>query len=372
MSGVVPLLLAPPALLCILVLLGLSRRPRSLDGPTAPALVFAAHPDDCVILAGAYGIRAREEGQTVRVVYLTCGAETPELPRARTRKQEALKAWGSIGVPAEDITFLDRPEHGVDAVFTWDERDRATALSRIEESLRAMPTGATVFIPAAGEAHVDHRVLRQVTLEAWQRSGRTDLKFMEGPEYNAYLSVVQSPAKVWQTMLPGIPGMSRLVDSRRSAWAGFPSGNGSSALPPRETRLERRRELLRAFSSENGELLVRLFGWYERYRSIKDPERGLADEPPRGYLKVGDRQRGFSALLALLVLAEIAAVAAAVAAAVLASAVTRGFAGAVWLRAGVVVLAAGAFVLGARRRTMVETRAFYWGLAAGAVIGALR
>lgn len=368
MSGWLPLLLVSPALLAVLVALGLSRRPRLLGGPAAPALIFAAHPDDCVILAGAYGIRAREEGQRVRVVYLTCGAEDPDLPRARTRKQEALNAWGMIGVPAEDIVFLDRAEHGVDAAFSWDEDDRAATLSRIEQVLRDLPAGAMVFIPAAGEAHVDHRALRRISLEAWQGSRRGDLRFMEGPEYNAYLSVVQSPSKVWQTMLPGIPGMSRFVDSLHSAWAGFASGQGSWALPPSESLLERRRELLRAFASENGELLVRLFGWYERYRPIKTPERGLAAEPPRGYIQLGDRRRGFSALLALLVLAEVSAVGAAA----LSIAACQGFAGTAWVRAGIVLVAVGAAVLGARRRTMITTRAFYWGSALGAVIGAVR
>ena len=80
------------------------------------------------------------------------------------------------------------------------------------------------------------------------------------------------------------------------------------------------------------------------------------------------RHRGPSAVLALLVVAEVVAL--------VALALTRllahGAGGATWVRAIIIVAGAGAFVLGARRQVMVDTRAFYLGLAAGAFMGALQ
>lgn len=359
----------PPVCLAGLLTAHLFRRPRVMRDPAGPALILAAHPDDCVILAGAYALEARDAGQRVQVTYLTCGAAAPHLERAVTRKAEALAAWATIGLTPQDVTFLDLPEHPVDGVSSWSDGDRAGSRARIATLLRELAPRAAVFIPAAGEAHVDHRGLRQIALEAWRDAARGDLTFFEGPEYNAYLSVVQAPKKVWVALSRSVPGLARLVGHRQEAWTGFASGGRYWTLPASEARSERRRSLLRAFVSENGDLLVRLFGLYERYRPVADPDRGLADEPPRGYVTVGGRRRGFSALLVLLVLAELTVVAAAAVVRLGANVVGRPSS---WTRAGVVAVVLIAFVLGARRRVAVDARIVYWACAAGALIGGLQ
>jgi LmbE family N-acetylglucosaminyl deacetylase len=368
MSVWLALLVAPVALV-VLSVVTLLRRPRVMTAETMPALILAAHPDDCVILAGAYAIRAREEGRRVQVAYLTCGASDAELPRAKIRRQESLAAWGILAVPPEDIFFFNLPEHPLDGPSSWTDADRQAARAWIEGLLRKLPQRGVVFLPAAGETHIDHRGLRRVALEAWQRSERADLLFLEAPEYNDFLSVLQAPEKAFQVMIGGTPLLSRLVAGRPMAWTGFASGGPYWTLPHSESRLAKRREMLRAFVSENGDLLVRLFGWFERYRPVSDPARGLAEEPPRGYVMLGRRRRGASVFVAMAVLAEGVAL---VGAGLAHLAIHGMAAGAPWMRIAVVVVAGTTFLLGARRKTFVDARAFYWALAVGGIVGAVR
>jgi LmbE family N-acetylglucosaminyl deacetylase len=361
--GMAAALLPPLALLAIVVATVL-RRPRILSGEAKPALILAAHPDDCVILAGAYAIFARAAGKRVQVAYLTCGAASATLPRAVIRRQEALAVWRGLGMSREDISFFDLPEHAVSAVSSWTDADRARARAWICELLRQLPDGALVFLPAAGEAHVDHRGLRRIALEAWAASGLGQLSFLEGPEYNDYLSVLQSPGKVLAFLVTGIPGLSRLVRGRRPCWTGFAQGGPSWTLPPSEERLEQRRDLLRGFVSEDGGLLVRLFGDFERYRPVPSPEAGLSADPPRGYLSLGGRRRGVSAILSLIVMGELASLLAAMAARFVTLAVGSGMLG----RAAIAGAAACAVALGLRRRVMLDSRVLYLALAIGAVL----
>ncbi len=356
--------LLPPLALLAIVVAAVLRRPRVLSGEAKPALILAAHPDDCVILAGAYAIFARAAGERVQIAYLTCGAASATVPRAVIRRREALAVWQGLGMSPEDVSFFDLPEHAVSAASSWTDADRDRARAWIGELLRQLPDGAVVFLPAAGEAHVDHRGLRRIALEAWGLSARGQLSFLEGPEYNDYLSVLQSPSKALAFSLMGIPGLSRLVRGRRPSWTGFAEGGSYWTLPASEARLAQRRDLLRGFASEDGGLLVRLFGDFERYRPVPSPAAGLSAEPPRGYVSLGGRRRGVSAVLCLIVMAELASLLAALAARAVTVALGSGVLG----RGVIAGAAACAVVLGLRRRVMLDSRVLYWALAVGAVL----
>jgi LmbE family N-acetylglucosaminyl deacetylase len=351
-----------------LVALALARRPKVL-GENGAAVIFAAHPDDCVILAGAYAIWARGEGKRVRVAYLTCGASAPNLPRAQIRREESLAAWRMLGLPPDDVVSFQLPEHSIEGPSTWSEADRDGARAWIEGLLRELPQRGVLLVPAAGEAHVDHRNLRRLVLEGWERSGRGDLSCLEGPEYNDYLSVLQSPEKVFAVILAALPIVSRFVKRRRPPWTGFPGGRGYWVVPHLDAVLEKRRQMLRAFASENSDLLVRLFGWFERYRPVLSPAQGLAQDVPTGYVRWDGRNRGLSMFLAMTTMAEVAATLAGV---LTNYAVNTLGDGAAWLRAAVLALAAVTAVYGSIRRKSAETRIFYWSLAFGVAIGARR
>jgi hypothetical protein len=98
------------------------------------------------------------------------------------------------------------------------------------------------------------------------------------------------------------------VGVRRShPWAGFGAGPPPHQLPPDRAREEKRRDLLRMFESEEGELLVRLFGGCERYRPIDDVARALVEPPPRGYLRIGGCHWSSSALVVLAAVLSVVA-----------------------------------------------------------------
>jgi len=360
-AAVLALSVVPVSLLAVGIA-GLLRRPRVMTEGARPALILAAHQDDCAILAGGYAIFAKEAGCRVQVAYLTCGAPSPDQPRAVTRRLEALAAWRALDVVHDDVFFFGLPEHPVSAASTWTEGDRARARAWLTALLRQLPAGGVVFLPAAGESHVDHRGLRRLALEAWRDVGRTDLLVLEGPEYNDYVSMLQSPEKTLTAIASRLPLLARFRPAH-PAWTGFAEGGAYWTLPHNEQRMQRRRQLLSAFVSEDGPLLVHLFGWYERYRPVTSAEAGLAREPPRGYVALGGLHRGASAILALAALAE--------AGAALGWAVSRvGLRTAPWGWTVPAALAVLGAVLGARKRAKLEGRLVYWSVGVGA-LGAL-
>jgi hypothetical protein len=170
------------------------------------------------------------------------------------------------------------------------------------------------------------------------------------------------------TLAEAIPGFSLWGQWRGrqgpTPWAGFATGGPFWELPPDKARFEKRQNLLRGFASENSELLVRLFGRFERYRPLRDADTGLRQEPPRGYLYLDQYHRGTSAILVLAVLAESAGLLAAA----VCSAVLRWSQGTLWIRTAVLGAAIGVLVLGSRRRIMLDTRTLYWALAGGAIL----
>ncbi|HET6582598.1 MAG TPA: PIG-L family deacetylase [Nannocystaceae bacterium] len=311
------LALAATAALPIALALGLGswvavqRRPRALTDPARDVLIVAAHPDDCVIMAGGYALHALAQGRRVTVYYLTCGADRSEPERAATRRAEAIAAWGMAGVPADALVFGGLPEQGPDDTEARTHDDLARARREIERLMRGLSNGAALFVPAATEEHVDHRLLRRLALEALRATGRRDLAVYECAAYNAYISFVQAPHRALREALSAVPGVARWFRGATHPWAGFGSGPPPVELPLSPERARRRRELLRAFASEQGDLLVQLFGASERYRPITDVAQALGEPQPRGYLRMGGHYWSASALILLSAVLALVGIAAA-------------------------------------------------------------
>jgi LmbE family N-acetylglucosaminyl deacetylase len=283
-------------------------RPVVIAEAPRDVLIFAAHQDDCVIMAGEYAIAARQAGRQVRVVYLTNGdsAEVdPQSERAQRRNGEAAAAWGSLGVNAIENLGLPASRIGTESRITPEQK--AAAMKRIAEIIAEAAPGTAVFVPAAGETHVDHQLLREMCLTALSASNRQDLAIFEAPEYNPYLSLARMPLKSGMYIAGKIPRVRRWVGqirSRQLPVTGFASGARPCVLPPDAKRLEQKRQLLAQFESEGGERLVRLFGNPDLFRRIHDVRAALA-ERPRGYLPLGVQQVGISTLSALLFLCSM-------------------------------------------------------------------
>lgn len=82
-----------------------------------PLLVVAPHPDDESLGCGGLIMQTTQLGGKVHIVIVTDGARSH--PRSRThppdrlrqvRRNEALEAAAALGVPAEQVSFLDVPD----------------------------------------------------------------------------------------------------------------------------------------------------------------------------------------------------------------------------------------------------------------------
>lgn len=291
--------LACSSLLAVLVASGLRYlliRPRIWHAPPTNLVVLAAHPDDCVVLAGEYALWVLAQGMKVDIAYFTSGADDPASSRAKTREREALAAWSSVGVPETNLHFLEYGQSPMKGSCILDESDLAGATEAIKNIIVSAMPGTAIFVPAAGETHADHRTTRRVGLAAVIASGRKDLLVLEAPEYNPCLSLARSPGKVVRYFLKALPLIWRFggkVDT--SAFPGFIRGGGAYMLGDAAIS-DRKNQMLRHFASEDGEKLVRHFGFQNQFRPVTLPVSPRDEEFGTGFVKFGRYRFGWSVI----------------------------------------------------------------------------
>jgi LmbE family N-acetylglucosaminyl deacetylase len=244
-----------------------ARGPKSFLDPPRHVLISCAHSDDCIITGAEYAYGAVQKGLSIRVAYLTCSAPHPDTEIARIRKAEALAAWSALGVPKENLTFINLRESPVVGPVSYSEQEIARAKEVIEMLIRSMPENAALIVPAQGESHVDHRTVQSVTLRALVNTNREDIIVYETPEYNAFLSVVQCPKRAIRAVLRCVPLLNRFVKPY-SGPSNYINGPPGSVFRDTPNRLAKKIELLRYFASQNGEQLVRSFGYQTLYRQL--------------------------------------------------------------------------------------------------------
>jgi LmbE family N-acetylglucosaminyl deacetylase len=127
----------------------LVRRP-----PGDRVVVVAPHPDDEVIGAGGTLRLHLAAGADARVVHVTSGerstglAGLPPDQRGPTREAEAVAAAGRLGLPAEHVVFLRRPDGAV-----GDDLDAGTE-ALVSELTPVDPD--VLYVPSPLDAHPDH------------------------------------------------------------------------------------------------------------------------------------------------------------------------------------------------------------------------
>ena len=240
--------------------------------------------------------------------------------------------------------------------------------AELEQIIRRSPPDTAVFIPAAGELHTDHRTLRRLALAALAAAGRSDLLVLESPEYNAYVSMTYDPRQAIRHIFSSIPILGRLTPREpRKARAAFACGGASMILAPDAKRLARKEQMLRAYTSEDGDLLVSLFGHPDLYRQIADPEQAQRDSP-RGYVQFGFRRVGASVIgLWLTVYAGVFAASAGLVRAIFRLPLPSGA-----ISVAVSVLAAGLAAVAIMRCRSMDRRLFYAFATLGLLIAAWR
>ena len=130
------------AVAAVVAMAGLTAAPLATIPNTSSVrlLVVAPHPDDEVLAAGGLIARVAAAGGRVRIVYLTDGegypagveaeervrrpSSTNYLEYGRMRQEEARAALSTLGVDAQNLTFLGFPNGGLHRLLTryWSDR----------------------------------------------------------------------------------------------------------------------------------------------------------------------------------------------------------------------------------------------------------
>jgi LmbE family N-acetylglucosaminyl deacetylase len=122
-----------------------------------PSLVIAPHPDDESLGCGATIARLRSRGERVHIVIVTDGAASgrsavigPET-LAAIRRRETGNAAQELGVPLENVNFLDFPDSRTI------EAASAIEATLGEQICALMPR--RIFSPYGSDDHPDHQVI---------------------------------------------------------------------------------------------------------------------------------------------------------------------------------------------------------------------
>lgn len=215
-------------------------------------LIVAPHQDDCVAIAGGYGIQTKEKGGNVRILYVTDGMENG----SPARRSEAAAAWAMAGVGESNIRFLDYPS--LTGLTARDEID--ACIGRIEEEIREHRPG-TIFTPLYEGGHYQHDVVNYMTAEAVRRAGFKGRVF-ESPEYNFFLSFRATPEKILAGLLRFVP----------FAGDGYPPEpvlpDAVYRLRMTDDQLRTKKRMIAAFESQHPDMLVKRFGFEDRYQEL--------------------------------------------------------------------------------------------------------
>jgi hypothetical protein len=102
-------------------------------------------------------------------------------------------------------------------------------------------------------------------------SKREDLLVYESPEYNTFLSLVHCPKRTIWTVIRHVPSLTRIIKPYVGP-ANYVNGPPGFVFRDTPSRLAKKKELLRYFSSQDGDLLVRFFGYETPYRRLTPSE----------------------------------------------------------------------------------------------------
>lgn len=272
-------------------------KPRIWSFPPTNLIVLAAHPDDCVVISGEYALWALAHGMKVDIVYFTSGSDDPASSRAKIRACEAFAAWHSVGVSGTSLHFLGYGQSPMNGACLLGESELDDATDSIKNIVLSAQAGTAIFVPAAGETHVDHRTIRRIGLKAISDSGRKDLLILEAPEYNSSLSLARSPDKVVQYVLKTLPLIWRFGgDILNSAFPGFICGRDAGYIIDDAAINSKKKAMLRYFVSEDGGKLVRHFGYLNQFRPVTFPISPQDEKYGIAFVRIGKYRFGLSVI----------------------------------------------------------------------------
>jgi LmbE family N-acetylglucosaminyl deacetylase len=138
-------------------------------------IVFAPHPDDETCGCGGTIAKKIREGCEVLIVIMTDGRHalsealgiysdpTPSELK-EIRKEEVKKATRILGVPEENLLFLDFEDGRL-------RKEEKEAQEKIDEILRKNPMPMEIYYPYEKDCHIDHRLTNRLVKNAIRRLG---------------------------------------------------------------------------------------------------------------------------------------------------------------------------------------------------------
>jgi len=146
-------------------------RPISAEVLAFPTIVFAPHQDDETLGCGGLIALKRQLGIPVKVVFMTDGSSSHDNyvraeDLAHMRRAEAVEACRELGVPGQDVVFLDFPDGKLNNHLPEAVAATASHLS-VEEA-------SHILLPYSGDTTADHIFTRQVVLEALRQTNVND------------------------------------------------------------------------------------------------------------------------------------------------------------------------------------------------------
>lgn len=137
--------------------------PKEREDLSQSAIVFAPHPDDETLGCGGTILRKKAAGAAVQIVFMTDGSRshrklmtTPEL--SALRRQEAIAASHTLGVSAQEVTFLDFEDGQLQENFE-------AICDHIQILLQAH-NPSEIYVTHPQEPHTDHAVLYWASIAA--------------------------------------------------------------------------------------------------------------------------------------------------------------------------------------------------------------
>lgn len=146
--------------------------------PDGPLLVIAPHPDDETLGCAAIMRRYKTENRHVRIIIVTDGshADLPGAPSpqdvAATRRKESIEAARLLGIPAEDILFLD-----------YTDGQAAQSKERIADDIASqiwIYQPALIIGPHGIDSTSDHRAVADA-VHSLQKNGKITCTVFEYP-----------------------------------------------------------------------------------------------------------------------------------------------------------------------------------------------
>ncbi len=216
--------------------------------------IFAAHQDDCVVMAGGYAIQTMKKGGSVNVVYIFDGETGNGRKRNITRMNESFSAWKLAEVGKEDIIFLDYDEY----FGLIDKKKIETCIEEVTTLLKKNKYDI-IFIPLYEGGHYKHDITNYIVSRAHIRSGVKG-KLYECPEYNAYYSIKNTPEKFLSLISRFVP----FYEYRPPPL--FIRQDNRLYLDMSDEELILKRKMLKAFKTQDVERLLSLYGFKDSYQ----------------------------------------------------------------------------------------------------------